>query len=102
MSLIHWDKSVLSFHFKEILEDHQAGDRSALLGLGAILFGTIVVPATTRFGRPILKQIIKTGLSVYEESQNVNHSSLNNHNNFTNNSSQKEVVNMTEVESYNQ
>lgn len=32
MSFIHWDKSVLSFHLKEIIEDHKAGDQRALLG----------------------------------------------------------------------
>lgn len=69
MSLIHWDKSVLSFHLKEIIEDHQGGDQKALLGLGVILMGTVALPLATKFGRPILKGIIKTGLSLYQESK---------------------------------
>jgi hypothetical protein len=73
MSLIHWDKSVLSFHLKEIIEDHQGGDRPALLGLGAIFLGMVALPVATKFGRPILKAIIKSGLSLYEESKtNIN------------------------------
>lgn len=90
MSLIHWDKSVLRFHFQEILEDHQAGDRTALLGLGAILFGTIVMPATVKFGRPVLKQIIKTGLLVYGENQD----------NPQITPGQKKVVEITTAKSY--
>ena len=69
MSLIHWDKSVLSFHLKEIIEDHEAGDRTALLGLGAIFLATVALPVAAKFGRPILKAIIKTGLSLCEESK---------------------------------
>ncbi len=69
MSLVHWDKSVLSFHLKEIIEDHKGGDRTALLGLGAIFLGTVAFPVAAKFGRPILKAIIKSGLSLYEESK---------------------------------
>ena len=69
MSFIHWDKSVLSFHLKEIIEDHRGGDQTALLGLGAIFLGTVALPVVTKFGRPILKAIIKAGLLVYEESK---------------------------------
>ncbi len=64
MSLIHWDKSVLTMHVKEIIEDHhQKGDSTGVLGLGAILLGTIALPAVVKLGRPVLKSIIKTGLS---------------------------------------
>ena len=69
MSLVHWDKSVLSFHLKEIIEDHKAGDRTALLGLGAIFLGTVALPVAAKFGRPVLKAIIKSGLLLYEESK---------------------------------
>ena len=69
MSLVHWDKSVLSFHLKEIIEDHKAGDQTALLGLGAIFLGTVALPAAAKFGRPVLKAIIKSGLLLYEESK---------------------------------
>ncbi|WP_330204515.1 hypothetical protein [Cyanobacterium sp. Dongsha4] len=64
MSVVHWDKSVLSLHLKEIIEDHNKGDRTALAGLGAILVGTVVIPATAKMAKPILKQIIKGGLSI--------------------------------------
>ena len=36
MSLIHWDKSVLSFHLKEIIEDGHGNNPVALAGLSAI------------------------------------------------------------------
>ena len=62
MSLIHWDKSVLTLHLKEIIEDHQNGDSTAIMGLGAILLATIALPAAAKLGRPLLKSIIKTGL----------------------------------------
>ena len=65
MSLIHWDKSVLTLHIKEIIEDHhQKGDSTGVLGLGAILVGTIALPAAAKLGRPVLKSIIKTGLTL--------------------------------------
>ncbi|MGB5592471.1 MAG: hypothetical protein WBM62_00325 [Crocosphaera sp.] len=68
MSLLHWDKSVLSLHLKEIIEDHQNGDSKAVIGLGAILLGTIALPAAAKLGRPVLKSIIKTGLSLSPQS----------------------------------
>ncbi|MFH7242834.1 MAG: hypothetical protein ACHWZW_08290 [Spirulina sp.] len=39
MSLIHLDKSVLSFHFKEILEDGHFGSPLTLVGLAALMVG---------------------------------------------------------------
>ncbi|MGK7942857.1 MAG: hypothetical protein AB4058_00125 [Microcystaceae cyanobacterium] len=69
MSLVHWNRSVLSFHLKEIIEDHNAGNSTALVGLGAILLGTTVLPAAAKLGRPILKSVIKSGISLYEESK---------------------------------
>ncbi|MDJ0508021.1 MAG: hypothetical protein QNJ64_02010 [Crocosphaera sp.] len=69
MSLIHWDKSVLTLHVKEIIEDHHhKGDSTGMLGLGVILLGTIAIPAATKFGRPLLKSIIKTGLHLSPQS----------------------------------
>ena len=66
MSIIHWNRSVLTFHLKEIVEDgHKSGDRLALIGLGAIAVGTIAVPAVTKLGRPLLKAIVKNGISLY-------------------------------------
>lgn len=70
MSLIHWDKSVLTLHVKEIIEDHHhKGDSAGMLGLGAILLGTIAIPAASKFGRPLLKSIIKTGLYLSPQGQ---------------------------------
>ena len=68
MSLIHWNRSVLTFHLKEIVEDGQkSGDRLALIGLGAIALGTIAFPAVTKLGRPLLKAIVKNGILLYED-----------------------------------
>ncbi|MEA5518179.1 hypothetical protein VB834_00735 [Limnoraphis robusta Tam1] len=69
MSIIHWDRSVLSLHLREILEDENANNQLALAGIGVIVFGTIVVPAATKLGRPLLKAAIKQGLSLYNESK---------------------------------
>jgi hypothetical protein len=62
MSVIHWDKSVLTLHLREVLEDHQRGNSQALVGLGAVLVGAIAIPATAKLGKPVLKNIVKTGL----------------------------------------
>lgn len=67
MSLIHWDKSVLALHLREMIEDKEKGDKTALAGLGAILLGTVVIPATVTVGKPILKNIIKTALLIMQE-----------------------------------
>ncbi len=68
MSLIHLNRSVLTFHLKEIVEDGQkSGDRIALIGLGAIALGTIAFPAVTKLGRPLIKAIVKNGISIYED-----------------------------------
>jgi len=69
MSLIHWDRSVLSLHLREILEDENPNHQLALAGLGVIVLGTIVVPAATKLGRPLLKAAIKQGLSLYQDSK---------------------------------
>ena len=68
MSLIHWDKSVLSFHLKEIIEDGHGNNPVALAGLSAIAVSSLLVPAVTKLGRPFLKTAIKNSLSVYQES----------------------------------
>ena len=39
MSFIHLDKSIVTFHFKEILEDGHLGGPMTLVGLGALLLG---------------------------------------------------------------
>lgn len=68
MSLIHWDKSVLSFHLKEIIEDGHGGHPVALAGLSAIAVSSLLIPAVTKLGRPFLKAAIKNSLSLYPES----------------------------------
>lgn len=69
MSLVHLDKSVLTFHLKEILEDPNGSDSAALLGLGAIAVGTLAVPAMIKFGRPVVKSLIKAGLPRSQSSE---------------------------------
>ncbi|WP_017294392.1 hypothetical protein [Geminocystis herdmanii] len=64
MALVHWDKSVLTLHLKEMMEDHQKGDSTALLGLSAIVMGTVLIPATVKLGKPLLKSMIKSSLSL--------------------------------------
>ncbi len=69
MSLIHLDKSVLSFHLREIVEDPPVNNNSAaLFGLGAIAFGTVALPAMIKFGRPVLKNLIKPFLAASQSS----------------------------------
>ncbi len=68
MSLIHWDKSVLSFHLKEIIEDGHGGHPLALAGLSAIVVSSLLVPAVTKLGRPLIKSAIKNSLSLDPES----------------------------------
>ena len=73
MSLIHWDKSVFSLHLKEIIEDHhQNGDSSGVVGLGVILLGTIALPAAIKYGRPMIKSVIKTGIYLSYEIEDKN------------------------------
>ena len=67
MSLIHWDKSVLSFHLKEIIEEGHGGHPLACAGLSAIALSSLVVPAVTKLGRPVLKAAIKNGLSLHSD-----------------------------------
>ncbi|MFP4221031.1 MAG: hypothetical protein ACLFM4_05865 [Phormidium sp.] len=44
MSLIHLEKSVLTFHFKEILESGDNSHPLTWLGLGVLLFGSPLLP----------------------------------------------------------
>ena len=76
MSLIHRDKSVFTLHLKEIVEDHLKGDSKALVSLGAIMVGTVVFPAMVKLGKPILKSIIKTGLTLYPQKKPISSSKL--------------------------
>jgi hypothetical protein len=67
MSLIHWDKSVLSFHLKEIIEDGNGNNPLALAGLGVIAANALLVPAVMKLGKPVLKAAIKKSLSPHQD-----------------------------------
>ncbi|MDJ0557363.1 MAG: DUF5132 domain-containing protein [Microcoleaceae cyanobacterium MO_207.B10] len=69
MSLIHLRKSVLTLHLREMVEDGQTNNQLAILGLGAIFFGPLVAPTIAKIGRPVVKSVIKNGLSLYEQSK---------------------------------
>ena len=68
MSLIHWDKSVLSFHLKEIIEDGNGSHPLAVAGLSVIAVNTLVLPAVMKLGKPVLKAAIKKSLPSPENS----------------------------------
>lgn len=67
MSLIHWDRSVLSLHLKEIIEDGHGVNPVALAGLSAIAVSSLLVPVVTKLGKPFLKAAIKNSLSLNPE-----------------------------------
>ena len=64
MSLLHLNRSVLTFHLREIVEQGQAGNRLALLGLGAMILAPSLFPAVAKTSRPLVKAAIKGGLSI--------------------------------------
>ena len=63
MSLIHLEKSVVSFHMRELLEDGHRGNQLALLGLGAVLLGPKLLPTIARASRPVAKRLAKSSRS---------------------------------------
>ncbi|WP_449418183.1 hypothetical protein [Phormidium nigroviride] len=50
MSLIHLEKSVLTFHLKEILEDGHGNHPLTWLSLGILIFGPKVLPSAVKSG----------------------------------------------------
>jgi hypothetical protein len=62
MSLIHWNKSVLSFHLREIIEDGNGSHPLAVAGLSVIAANTLLLPAVMKLGKPVLKAAIKKTL----------------------------------------
>ncbi|NEO25886.1 MAG: hypothetical protein F6K03_03055 [Kamptonema sp. SIO4C4] len=52
MSLIHLEKSVLTFHFKEILEDGHGNHPLAWLGLGVLMLSPKLFPTLTPPSQP--------------------------------------------------
>lgn len=71
MSLIHWNKSVVTFHLKEMMEDRQPTDAFTVAGLSAIAIAPLAVPLLAKLGRPLAKAAIKSGLSLYYEGKAV-------------------------------
>ncbi len=69
MSLVHLKKSVLTLHLREMVEDGQTNNEFAILGLGIFLFSPLVAPTVAKMGRPIAKAMIKSGISLYEQSK---------------------------------
>ncbi len=52
MSFIHLDKSIITFHFKEILEDGHLGGPLTLFGLGALVIGPKLLSGGPAARRP--------------------------------------------------
>lgn len=52
MSFIHLDKSIITFHFKEILEDGHWGGPLTLFGLGALVIGPKLLASGSTTRRP--------------------------------------------------
>ena len=69
MSLVHLRKSVLTLHLREMVEDGEMNNQLAILGLGAFLLSPLVAPTVSKVGRPLAKAVIKSGLSLYEQSK---------------------------------
>ena len=63
MSLLHLEKSVLRFHFRELLEDGYGSNHLALLGLGVVLLGPKLLPTIAKVSKPVAKKLIKSGYS---------------------------------------
>jgi hypothetical protein len=63
MSLIHLEKSVLSFHIKEILEDGHGNHPLTWLGLGILIFGPKLLPTVTKASRPATQNLLKAKYS---------------------------------------
>lgn len=59
MSLIHFDKSVLTFHFKEILEDGHMGGPLTLIGLSALIVGPKLLSNLAKTSSPKTKMGVK-------------------------------------------
>lgn len=60
MSLLHFDKSVLTFHFKEILDDGHIGGPFTLIGLSALIFGPKLLSTLAKASSPATKTQVKS------------------------------------------
>lgn len=63
MSLIHFDKSVLTFHLKEILEDGHMGGPLTIIGLSALIVGPKLLANLAKASRPTAKAQVKPSSS---------------------------------------
>lgn len=59
MSLIHLEKSVLTFHLKEIIEDGHGNHPLTWLSLGLVIFAPKLLPAATKISQPATKTLPK-------------------------------------------
>lgn len=59
MALIHLEKSVLTFHLKEILEDGHGNHPLTWLGLGILIFGPKLLPTVAKVSQPATKRLVK-------------------------------------------
>jgi hypothetical protein len=69
MSILHLNKSVLTLHLREIVEDGNSSNKLALLGFSAIVFAPAIRPVVAKIGRPLVKAAIKSGFSFYLQSK---------------------------------
>ena len=76
MSLIKGNKSVFTLHLKDMIKNQHKEDSMALMGLGAIMVGTVVLPTMVKLGKPILKSLIKNGLTLYSPKKPLHSSKL--------------------------
>ena len=76
MSLIQGNKSVFTLHLKKMVKHHYQEDSMALMGLGAIMVGTVVLPTMMKVGKPLLKSIIKSGLTLHPPKKPLHNSEL--------------------------
>ncbi|CDM96248.1 MAG: hypothetical protein P5702_06360 [Limnospira sp. PMC 1291.21] len=63
MSLIHLEKSVLTFHFKEMIEDGHGNHPLTWVGLGVLVLGPKLLPAITKISQTNTKTVSKPRLS---------------------------------------
>lgn len=65
MSLIHLEKSVLTFHLKEILEDGHGNHPLTWLGLGLLIFGPKLIPAAAKDSQSRQNLLLRSRQSRY-------------------------------------
>ena len=58
MSLIHLEKSILTFHLKEILEDGQVNHPLTWLGLSVLIFGPKLLPTFAKRSQPVTQKLV--------------------------------------------